>query len=58
MTNATLKPTRTAGGGAEMFRKYCLVAGSADVRGQGTASIVPISVGAPMPDGEHRIVKG
>jgi hypothetical protein len=58
MINATLKLTRTADDGAEMLRKYYLVADFADVRGQGRASIIPLSVGAPMPDGEHLVVKG
>lgn len=58
MINATLKLTRTADDGAEMFRKYYLVADFADVRGQGKASIIPLSVGAPMPDSDHLTVKG
>jgi hypothetical protein len=58
MINATLKLTRTADDGAEMFRKYYLVADFADVRGQGKASIIPLSVGAPMPDTEHLTVRG
>ncbi len=58
MINATLKLTRTADDGAEMFRKYFLVADFADVRGQGKASIIPLSVGAPMPDAGHLTVKG
>lgn len=56
--NATLKLTRIADDGAEMFRKYYLVADFAEVRGQGKASIIPLSVGAPMPDAEHLTVKG
>jgi hypothetical protein len=58
MINATLKLTRTADDGAEMFRKYFLVADYAEVRGQGKASVIPLSVGAPMPDAEHLTVKG
>jgi hypothetical protein len=58
MINATLTLTRTANDGAEMFRKYYLVADFADVRGQGKASIIPLSVGAPMPDTEHLTVRG
>ncbi len=58
MINATLRLTRIADDGAEMFRKYYLVADFSDVRGQGKASIIPLSAGAPMPDGEHLIVKG
>jgi hypothetical protein len=58
MITATFKLTRTADDGAEMFRKYYLVADFADVRGQGKASIIPLSVGAPMPDDEHLTVKG
>ena len=41
-----------------MFRKYYLVADFSDVRGQGKASIIPLSIGAPMPDNEHLTVKG
>jgi len=58
MITATFKLIRTADDGAEMFRKYYLVADFADVRGQGKASIIPLSVGAPMPDDEHLTVKG
>lgn len=58
MINATLKLTRMADDGAKMFRKYYLVADFADVRGRGKASIIPLSVGAPMPENEHVIVKG
>ena len=58
MINATLKLTRIADDGAEMYRKYYLVADFAEVRGQGKASIIPLSVGAPMPDAEHLTVKG
>lgn len=58
MINTTPKLTRTADDGAEIFPKYYLVADFADVRGQGRASIIPLSVGAPMPDVEHLTVKG
>ncbi len=58
MINATLKLTRVADDGAEMFRKYYLIADFSDVRGQAKASIVPLSVGAPMPASEHLTVKG
>ena len=58
MIKATLTLTRTANDGAEMFRKYYLVADFADVRGQGKASIIPLSVGAPTPDTEHLTVRG
>lgn len=58
MITATFKLTRTADDGAELFRKYYLVADFSDVRGQGKASIIPLSIGAPMPDAEHVTVKG
>lgn len=58
MINATLKLTRIADDGAEMFRKYYVVADFAGARGQGKASIIALSVGAPMPDSEHLTVKG
>ena len=49
MINATLKLTRSADDGAQMYRKYFLVADFGTVRGQGNASIIPMSTGAPMP---------
>jgi hypothetical protein len=58
MITATIKLTRTADDGAEIFRKYYLIADFADVRGQGQASSISLSVGAPMPDDEHLTVKG
>lgn len=58
MINATLRLTRTADDGAEMFRKYFLIADFGDVRQQGKASIVPLSVGAPMPADDHLTVLG
>lgn len=58
MITATLRFTRIADDGAQMFRKYYLVADFGAVRGQGKASIIPLSAGAPMPDAEHLTVKG
>ena len=58
MINATLRLTRTADDGAEMFRKYFLIADFANVRGQGNSSIVPMSLGAPMPKSDQLTVRG
>lgn len=58
MITATLKLSRLADDGAEMFRKYYLVADFADTRGQGRASIIPLSLGAPMPGEDQLLVKG
>jgi len=58
MINATLKLTRSADDGAEMYRKYFLVADFGTVRGQGNASIIPMSTGAPMPESDQFSVRG
>jgi hypothetical protein len=58
MINATLKLTRTADDGAERYRKYFLVADFAQQRGHGKASIIPMSVGAPMPESDQLTVRG
>jgi hypothetical protein len=55
MINATLKLTRTADDGAEMFRKYFLVADFADV---GQARPASSRRSGPMPDAGHLTVKG
>jgi len=58
MINATLKLTRSADDGAVMYRKYFLVADFGTVRGQGNASIIPMSAGAPMPASDQFSVRG
>ena len=58
MINATLKLTRTADDGCEMYRKYFLIADFGSVRGQGKASIVPLSAGAPMPESAQITLRG
>ena len=50
MITATLKLTRTLDDGATSYRKYFLIADFGAVRGQGKASIVQLSTGAPMPE--------
>lgn len=56
MITASLRLTGTLDDGAEVYRSYYLVAdfGSA---GSGKASIIPMSIGAPMPDDDHLSVK-
>ena len=56
MLTASLRLTGTLHDGAEVYRSYYLVAdfGSS---GSGKSSIIPMSMGAPMPDDEHLTVK-
>jgi len=56
MMTAAIRLTGTLNDGAEVFRSYYLVAdfGSS---GSGTSSIIPMSLGAPMPDDAHLSVK-
>lgn len=58
MINATLRMTRVSDDGAEMYRKYFIVADFGVIRGQGKFSIIPMSQGAPMPESERMTVKG
>lgn len=55
MMTASIRLTGTLNDGAEVSRSYYLVAdfGSSD---SGIASIVPLSMGAPMPDDDHLTV--
>jgi ABC-type molybdate transport system ATPase subunit len=56
MITASIRLTGTLNDGAEVYRSYYLVAdfGSS---GSGKASIIPMSIGAPMPDDDHLAVK-
>lgn len=49
MITASLRLTGTLDDGAEVYRSYYLVADFAP-HGGGRASIIPMSLGAPMPD--------
>jgi len=56
MMTASIRLTGTLDDGAEVHRSYYLVAdfGSS---GSGKSSIIPLSLGAPMPDDDHMTVK-
>jgi len=58
MINATLVLTRSADDGAEMYRKYFVVADFGLKRGEGNASIIPMSAGCPMPEADRFSVLG
>lgn len=58
MITATLQLTRTLDDGASGYRKYFLIADFASTSGQGKASIVPLSSGAPMPENDQIQVQG
>ncbi len=58
MITATLKLTRSLDDGASGYRKYYLVADFGTARGQGKASIIALSVGAPMPETDQMTVRG
>lgn len=56
MITASLRLTGTLDDGAEVYRSYYLVA-DFGTSGSGKASIIPMSIGAPMPDEDHLGVK-
>lgn len=56
MITASLRLTGTLDDGAEVYRSYYLVA-DFGASGSGKASIIPMSIGAPMPDDDHLAVK-
>ncbi len=58
MITATLTLTRELDDGATGYRKYFLIADFGSVRGEGNASMVQMSAGAPMPDSDQITVKG
>ena len=56
MITASIRLTGTLDDGAEVVRSYYLVA-DVGQHGGGKSSIIPLSMGAPMPDGDHLAVK-
>ena len=56
MLTASLRLTGTLSGGAEVYRSYYLVA-DFGASGSGKSSIIPLSLGAPMPDEDRLEVK-
>lgn len=55
MITALLRLKGTLNDGAEVYRSYYLVA-DFGASGSGKASIIPMSIGAPMPDDDHLAV--
>jgi hypothetical protein len=56
MLTASLRLTGILDDGAEVYRSYYLVADFSE-HGSGKSSIIPLSLGAPMPDDDHLMVK-
>ena len=56
MITASIRLTGTLNDGAEFYRSYYLVADFGQ-HGSGKSSIIPLSLGAPMPDDDHLLVK-
>jgi hypothetical protein len=56
MLTASLRLTGTLKDGAEVVRSYYLVADFGE-QGGGKSSIIPLSLGAPMPDDDSLAVK-
>ena len=56
MLTASLRLTGTLNDGAEVYRSYYLVADFGQ-HGSGKSSIIPLSLGAPMPDDDQLVVK-
>ena len=56
MITASIRLTGTLDDGAEVYRSYYLVADFGQ-QGGGKSSIIPLSMGAPMPDDDHLAVK-
>jgi hypothetical protein len=56
MLTASLRLSGTLRGGAEVVRSYYLVADFGE-QGSGKSSIIPLSLGAPMPDDDHLAVE-
>ncbi len=56
MLTASMRLTGTLDDGAEVYRSYYLVADFSE-HGSGKSSIIPMSLGAPMPDDDHLAVK-
>ena len=56
MLTASLRLSGTLSDGAEVVRSYYLVADFGE-QGSGKSSIIPLSLGAPMPDDDHLVVE-
>ena len=56
MLTASLRLTGTLSDGAEVYRSYYLVA-DFGASGSGKSSIIPLSLGAPMPDEDPLLVE-
>lgn len=56
MLTASLRLTGTLDDGVEVARSYYLVADFTE-HGSGKSSIIPLSLGAPMPDDDHLTVE-
>lgn len=56
MITASIRLTGTLDDGAEVYRSYYLVA-DFGASGGGKSSIIPLSLGAPMPDEDRLVVK-
>lgn len=56
MMTASIRLTGTLDNGAEVHRSYYLVADFGQ-HGGGKSSIIPLSMGAPMPDDDHLAVE-
>ena len=56
MITASIRLTGTLDDGAEVYRSYYLVADFGQ-HGGGKSSIIPLSMGAPMPDDDHLTMK-
>ena len=56
MMTASIRLTGTLNDGTEVYRSYYLVADFGQ-HGSGKASIIPMSMGAPMPDDDHLTVE-
>jgi hypothetical protein len=52
METLTLKLRGRQQNGGEVYRSYFLVTDGGRLAGRGRASVIPMSVGAPMPDPE------
>jgi len=56
MLTASLRLSGTLSDGAEVVRSYYLVADFGE-QGSGKSSIIPLSLGAPMPDDDYLTVE-
>lgn len=56
MITAALRLTGCLDDGAEVYRSYYLVA-DFGASGSGKSSVIPLSLGAPMPEDDHLVVK-